>query len=181
MVQSPKTSQGGASLSSKVRLPSMKTVPPILDIVSSQIQWACYKKRQVDWETKTGMCWWLTSTFKNSYGCTALVMPEWREMTEQIDWRAKQPSQVACFSEDLKCWGVWDTACRHKAKDVMPSVTGKREAWNKEVLNDLPWKDERARAIVSQRWTLELFQRMRELGLSSVRDEHWNCFKGWES
>ena len=23
--------------------------------------------------------------------------------TEQIDWRAKQPSQVACVSEDLKC------------------------------------------------------------------------------
>ena len=34
----------------------------------------------------------------------ALDMPEWRETTEQIDWRAKQPSQVACFSEDLKCW-----------------------------------------------------------------------------
>ena len=29
MAQSPKTSQGGASLSSKVRLPSMKTVQPI--------------------------------------------------------------------------------------------------------------------------------------------------------
>ena len=24
-------------------------------------------------------------------------------MTEQIDKQAKQPSQVACFSEDLKC------------------------------------------------------------------------------
>ena len=32
--------------------------------------------------------------------------PEWRETTEQTDWRAKQPSQVACFSEDLKCWGA---------------------------------------------------------------------------
>ena len=24
-------------------------------------------------------------------------------MTEQTDWRAKRPSQVACFSEDVKC------------------------------------------------------------------------------
>ena len=24
-------------------------------------------------------------------------------MTEQTDWRAKLPSQVACFSEDVKC------------------------------------------------------------------------------
>ena len=29
--------------------------------------------------------------------------PACREMTEQRDWRAKQPSQVACFVEDLKC------------------------------------------------------------------------------
>ena len=28
--------------------------------------------------------------------------PESREMTEQIDWRAKQPSQVVCVSEDNK-------------------------------------------------------------------------------
>ena len=32
-----------------------------------------------------------------------LDMPEWGEMTEQIDWRAKQPSQVVWVSEDLKC------------------------------------------------------------------------------
>ena len=36
-------------------------------------------------------------------------MPEWREMTKQIDWTAKQPSQMACVSKDLKCWGAWDT------------------------------------------------------------------------
>ena len=32
-------------------------------------------------------------------------LPEWREMTEQIDWRAKRPSQVACFSEVLRSLG----------------------------------------------------------------------------
>ena len=50
-----------------------------------------------------GMCRWSTSTFENSCWCSALDMQECREMTEQIDWRANQQSQVACFSEDLKC------------------------------------------------------------------------------
>ena len=40
-------------------------------------------------------------------------------MTEQIDWWAKQPSQVACVSEDLKCWGAWDATrvSRHHTID----------------------------------------------------------------
>ena len=29
--------------------------------------------------------------------------PDSSKMTEQTDWWAKQPSQVACFSEDLEC------------------------------------------------------------------------------
>ena len=57
----------------------------------------------MEWEAQTGMCQWLTSTFENSCGCTALDMPEWREMTEQVDRWAKQPSQVTYFLEDLKC------------------------------------------------------------------------------
>ena len=36
-------------------------------------------------------------------------MPGWREMFEQIHWRAKPPSQVPCVSEYLKWWGAWDT------------------------------------------------------------------------
>ena len=49
----------------------------------------------------------------------------WREMTEQIDWHGRQPSQVACFSED-KCWGAWDTTCGHEAKDITPSTAWRR-------------------------------------------------------
>ena len=86
--------------------------------------------------------------FENSCGCTTLDMPEWREMTEQIDWRAKQPPQVAFFSEDLKCREAWDTTCGHLAKDITP----RREALKEEALDDVPTKDER--------------------GPSSVR--HWN-------
>ena len=80
---------------------------------SSEIQWTCYKK--VEWEALTGMCQWSTSTFQNCCGWTALEMPEWMKMTKQIDWWAKQPSQVTCVSE-VKCWGAWGTTCRHKAK-----------------------------------------------------------------
>ena len=78
----------------------------------------------------------------NSCGYTALDMPEWREMTEQTDWRTKQPSQVACVSEDLKCWGAWDTICGHKTKYFTPSIAWRREAWKEEALDDLPWKNE---------------------------------------
>ena len=55
-------------------------------------------------------------------------MPEWREMTVQIDSEARQPSQVACFLEDLKCWEAWDTTCGQKAMDIIPSITWRREA-----------------------------------------------------
>ena len=40
---------------------------------------------------------------KKSYGCTVLDMPESKEMTEQIDWQATQPSQAVYVSEYLKC------------------------------------------------------------------------------
>jgi len=63
-----------------------------------------YKKEEEKSETWNGKprvaC--STSTFGNSCGCNALDLPECREMTEQTDWRVKQPSQVACVSEDLK-------------------------------------------------------------------------------
>ena len=105
------------------------------------------------WEAQTGMFQWSTSTFENFCGCTALDMPEWREMSsgnDQLDWRAKRPSQVACVSEDLKCWGAWDPTCTKSQRRITPSIAWRREAWKEEVLDDLPWKDERARAIVSQ-------------------------------
>ena len=52
------------------------------------------QKRKMEWEAQTGMCQCLSSTFEKSYGCTVLDMPDSKEITEQIDWRAKQPSHV---------------------------------------------------------------------------------------
>ena len=74
------------------------------------------------------MCRWSTSTFENLCGCTALDMQEWRKTTEQIDWRARQPSQVACFSVALKCWKAWDTTSGHKAKDMVESGSAGRSS-----------------------------------------------------
>ena len=88
------------------------------------------------------------------------------EITEQTLWRAKQPSQVACFLEDLKHWGAWDTTCGHKAKDITPPIARKREAWKEEALDDLPWKDETGPSSI--RWILEPFQR-----------QHWGNL--WET
>ena len=44
-------------------------------------------------------------------------MLESRELTEQIGWWTKPPSQVTCALKDLKC----SEAFRHKAKDITSS------------------------------------------------------------
>ena len=62
----------------------------------------------------------------------------------------------ACVSEDLKCWGAWDTTCWRKAKDIT-AVIWRREVWKEEAFDDLPWKDEIG--PFSIRGTLALFQR----------------------
>ena len=75
----------------------------------------------MEWVAQTGMYRWSTSTFENFCGCTALDMPECREITERIDRLAAQQSQVACVWEDLKC-------CWYKAKDIIPSIASRKEA-----------------------------------------------------
>ena len=89
---------------------------------------------------------WLTITSENPCGYTALEMLEWKEIIEQIHWWPKQPPQwLNCVSEDLKCWGAWNTTCGRKTKDITPSIAWRREAWKGETLDYLPWKDERDR------------------------------------
>ena len=89
---------------------------------------------------------------ENSCGCTALDMMEWKQMTEQIDWWAKQPSQAACASENLKCCGAWDT---------------KPKTWHYWLLGG-----ERSR----KRKCLMIFlERMRKGHCQS--DKHWNTFR----
>ena len=99
----------------------------------------------------------------------------WKVMTEQIDWRAKQPSQVACISEDLKCWGAWDTTSGHKAKDITLSIAWRREAWKEKALDDLPWKAESGPSSI--RWTLGPFQRRRWGNFSPTEWSAYGIFR----
>ena len=57
----------------------------------------------------------------------------------------------------LQCWEAWDTISGHKDNCITPSIAWRREAWKEEVLDDLPWKDERGPSSV--RRTLGPFQR----------------------
>ena len=91
-------------------------------------------------------------------------MPEWREMTEQTDWWAKQPPQVACFSEDLKCWEAWDTTCWH-----MPLHAGTKHRTSHY------WLLGEERCGKTRHWTIFL-ERTRAGQHQS--DEHWNHFRG---
>ena len=72
------------------------------------------------------MCQWSTSIFENSCRCTAFDVLQWKKLTEQIDWLAEQPSQMHCVFEDMKCWGAWDSAFRHKAKEITTSTAWRR-------------------------------------------------------
>ena len=47
-------------------------------------------------EIQTATCYSSTSISEDSNGSTVLDMPESRKMTKQMDWPAKQPSQVGC-------------------------------------------------------------------------------------
>ena len=125
MAQSQKTSQGGASLLSNVQLHhpwrqcslyslnlqfdngggSSHSCPP-LDCLK---KWQSHAIILTDsmsllQKVKSGMCQWSTTTYENSCGCIALDKLEWWEMTEQIDWQAKQPISKATLRKLLR-WG----------------------------------------------------------------------------
>ena len=69
-------------------------------------------------------------------------------MTETIDWRAKQPSQGVCVSEDLKCWGpcdtIWAQSQGHHIIDCLEAWGVKRGSARRSFLKG------RDRANVSQ-------------------------------
>ena len=67
------------------------------------------------------------------------LIPESRKMTEQIDWRAKATTTSGLRLGILN--GVEEletpTGCRHKAKDITPSVALRKEPWTEEALHNL--------------------------------------------
>ena len=148
MAQSPKAGQGGVSPSSKVWPPSMKTVRPVwLQPPAWQWRWKQppmldrLKRRQSDhtcrhphrfnglatksekWNGKPRLeCVIGQHQLQKLLRVYCPGNPEVQE-NDGADWQAKQPSQAACFPEDVKCWAAWDAACRHKAKTITPLIT----------------------------------------------------------
>ena len=55
-------------------------------------------------------------------------------------WKSEMEVRIACEREmEIEIvGGEFETACRHKAKDITPSITWRREAWKEDVLDDLP-------------------------------------------
>ena len=76
---------------------------PLILTDSMSLQQKVEWEAQIDWHVSL----FNVVTFEKSYGCTVLdtagVTDRLEMRTEQKDWRAKQPSQVECVSEDLKC------------------------------------------------------------------------------
>ena len=61
--------------------------------------------KRVERAAGTAMCQCATSAFEGSFGCIVLDMPDiyiYKE-SEQTNRRTKEPSQMACISEDQKC------------------------------------------------------------------------------
>ena len=143
----------GTTLQHKVHTP-FPFLRPLLHMINLPAP-LTKTKLKTEWEAQAGKCQRSKSIFKKgSCGGTALDMPEWREMTTQIVWQAKQPLQVACISQDFMCWGAWDTMCGHKAKDSTPLTAWRREVWKEEALDDLPWKDKRGPSWITNFWII---------------------------
>ena len=100
---------------------------------SPQIQCVWYEKRKVEWEAQSVMCQLSTSTLQNSYGCTALDMPEWREMAKQIDWPEKAAIKSGLRpgrSEVLRSLGhyLWAQSQGHRTMDRLEERGVERES-----------------------------------------------------
>ena len=89
-----------------------------------------------------------------------------RKMTEQKMWRAEQPSQVASVLENLKCWGAWDTTCKHSQAHHFVERHEERVAEKEE--------EQKKKRKEKQRLTLYL---QRTLLGNSPPNQHWSCFR----
>ena len=132
--------------------------------------WVTHRVSPVSSAYNTDMCQCSTSTFEKSYRCTVLDMPESKQMTAQIDWRAKQPPHAGFAAR--KIWSVEDLETLpptgHKAKDITPSIAWRRETCKKRGSAQRSSSGGRERTIVNQTKTLELFQ-----------GQHWG--NSWET
>ena len=86
---------------------------------------------------------------------TCVTRATWGPSSEQLQRlgaRKSWPPKVSVFLKTSQTLPSHPPICRHKAKDITPSITWRREAWEEEALDDLFWKDVRGPSSI--RWTL---------------------------
>ena len=188
MAQSPKTSQGGASLSSKVWLPSMKTVQPVwsqppgpmrCDCQTTHVchhphtvtvQWAGSKK----WNGKS---WVECVDGQHPPLKTLWVYCPGHAGVKGNDWADRLAGKATLTSGLLLRRSEVLRSLRHylwtqnQGHYTTRLIAWRRDALKEGVLGNFPWKDQRGPGHHQIRWTLELFQRQCwgnfwEMGLS---------------
>ena len=182
MAQSPKTTQGGASLPSKVQLPPTKTVTVSASSLtkevdeslmpsaglpqevavrprmpsSSHVQRVCYTEK-VEWKAQTGN---LSMVDINLRELLWMYCPGVKGNNDRVDRLAGKATITSGFhlgrSEVLRSLRH---NLRHKARDITPLIAWGREARKEEAFDDLHRKDETGPSSI--RRTLELFHRQR--------------------
>ena len=99
---------------------------------------------------------------KTHCGCLALDRPQWREMTEQTDWQAKQALQVVLRLRRSKVLRSLRPICGHEAKDITL----------------LKWLMPGGERHGKTKHSTIFLERMRKSHWPHYQsDEHWNCFK----
>ena len=109
--------------------------------------------QKVELEAQICTCHSSTATFEDTCRCTVMDILESREMTWQIDWQAKQPSQELHL----------------RMSEVLRSLGHYLQAQSQEPHHQLPGGE---RCRKSMCLTLTVFLEM------TIGDEHWNWFKG---
>ena len=94
---------------------------------------------------------------------------------DRLSWKINATITSGSSLRRPEAWGTWDTTCRHKAKDITPSIAWRRKAFKEQALDDLPGKDERG--PLSVRRTLEPFQRQRWGNFWETRWSEYGLFR----
>ena len=103
---------------------------------------------QMEREVQTGMCQRSTPTHPPTYPKVYCPGHAWAKGNHRPPRYVRLAGKAtmtsgwqASVSEDLTCWGAWDTICGDKGNDTTPSsIRLGKEALKEESLGDIPWK-----------------------------------------
>ena len=126
---------------------------------ATQIQWAWYKKVNSVMGNPDQKVWLFDIHFGRLLWRHCAGHARVKENDQAHQWGAEQPSQVACISEDWRCWGTWDIPYGAKPGTSNYWLSGGER--HRKRLNDFLWEDEKKpslfrpttgweRAVISQ-------------------------------